>query len=82
MRMVMMLASSRYHRQRFGGQNLVQRLKQVFQVQVEQADEVVDAHQQGEEGQDQEVRQGRRRPGGPDGHVALRRLHHEGDRGK
>ena len=40
-----------------GGQELVQGAEQVFQVQVEQADKVVDAHQQGEEGEDQEVGQ-------------------------
>ena len=69
-----------HHQQHLVGQELVQGQKQIFQVQVKQADEVVDAHQQGEQGEDQEVGQGRRRPGRANLQIELRRLHAEGDR--
>ena len=48
------------HGQHPVGQNLLQGYQQVFQVQAEQGDEVVDAHQQGKQGEHQKVGQRRR----------------------
>ena len=42
------------------GEELVQGDQQLLQIQMEQADEIVDAQQHGEEGQHQEIGQGRR----------------------
>lgn len=45
------------------GQDLVQSRQELLQTQVEQPDEVVHAHKQGEQGQDQKIGQGGRPPG-------------------
>ena len=61
------------------GQDLVQSRQELLQTQVEQPDEVVHAHKQGEQGQDQKIGQGGGRLRHAAAAVGAERLQCEGD---
>ena len=64
-----------------GGEHLIQRVQDLLQAEMEQADQVVDAHQEGEQGENQKIGQGGGGLGRAHPAIEPRRLQKKGGRG-